>query len=168
MGKHVHDFTKDLTLQAGAATDRYVRGDFLFLHLGFSQTAMTVSVGQDCPEELRVVSKLWSQTVWELENLAEGMRFVALGGLPSSYAVPSRDMLVGPTVRLWPALQFQLGHPGIGIDGRGTMLFCSTRLVRSARQSLVYLEAMNDYRSERATFEIEDVLAFAEELSELA
>ena len=70
-------------------------------------------------------SQLWSQTLFELENLAEGLRFLAEGKLQPYIEVPSKDGLVGPRVGLRPALTFQLGHPGIGKPGRGVILYCS-------------------------------------------
>jgi len=135
----------------------------LFVLLEFSESEIAVSIGPDCPTEMRLVSELWSHTVYELENLAMGLRCVALNKLPR-LKVKSRDMLIGPTVSLWTGLQFQLGHPGIGVAGRGTMIYCSIKARRAAGRSLIHLEAMNDFRSERAVFEVEEVLAIAEVL----
>lgn len=162
------EYMNELRLEAGPARDKYVRGDLLFARLEFSDTEMTVSIGPDSPASIRSVSELWSHTVYELENLAMGLRVVALGKLPKKYSVRSRDMLIGPFVHLWPELGFWLGHPGIGGEGAGIRLHCETRRLPLGRRNVINLEATFEGRAERATFEVDEVLAFAEELYEQA
>jgi len=159
---------KVLTFKTGSARDKYACDNYLFARIEFTNAEMAVSVGPDCREDDKVSSRLWSHTVFELENLAIGLRFVALGGLPQHYEVPSRESLIGPSVGLCPALEFQLGHPGIGVDGWGTMIYCSMRRNRPADRSLVEVAALNERRSARATFEVDEVLGFAEELYDQA
>jgi len=165
--RDLEHFIEEIRLEAGPPRDKWIAGNLLFARLGFSETSIGVSLGEGDSGE-RIVSKLWSQTVFELENLAEGLRFVAQDGLPPYYDVPSRDSLIGPTVRLRPALQFQLGHPGLGKTGLGTLLYCSKAYHRLANRGFVDIEAMNLSGSLHGRFEIDDVLAFAEKIYDKA
>ncbi|HWD41785.1 MAG TPA: hypothetical protein VG944_23290, partial [Fimbriimonas sp.] len=72
----------------------------LFMTVEFSESHMVFSLGADCPPNLRWVCSIWEHTVYELEKLAEGLRYVADGKLPESYEIPSKDKLIGPKVGL--------------------------------------------------------------------
>lgn len=158
----------EIRLESGPARDKYAGGSFLFARLEFSETHLTVSLGPDCPESQRMVTKMWEHTVYELERLAMGIRSMALSELPEYHEVPSRDMLIGPMVSLGLCFWSVLGQPWEASDGRGTMFFCSRHQRGRPRRVQVHLEAMNDFRSERCVFEIEEALELAEILYEQA
>lgn len=157
----------ELRLQTGPAQDKHVRGDFLFLRLGFSDDEITVTIGPDGPGVMRHVAPLWSHTVFELENLAMGLRAAALGRIPA-YKVPSRDMLIGPMVHFRTALRFELGHPGIGNGGPSVGICCQAFTRPKSGRHVVYIEAVLENRTEHVWAETQEVLAFAEEVYALA
>lgn len=158
----------ELKLVSGATQNWDGRANSLFLTLEFSDSEMTITLGPDGSDGKRWVSMLWSHTVYELEKLSEGLTYVALGSLPETYPVPSRDILIGPTVGLFPALWFQMGHPGIGMPGQGVMLYCWSKFNPLARRRLVDLEGTLEGRAMDATFEVDDVLDFAEDAYQVA
>jgi hypothetical protein len=128
--------------------------------LDFSPTHLTISLGADCPESARDVSEITSQTVFELEVLAEGLRYVAEGKLPDFHEVPSRAMLFGPRVGI---------RPSAGVCLSRTLFFSSLTLRQPrTRRRLVWLEAMHMNWAVRATFEVDDVPGLAEELYQQA
>lgn len=154
----------ELRLETRPARDENVLGDFLLATIQLSESDITVTIGE---EGARRVSMIWSHTVYELEHLAAGLRFLATGSLPESYEVPSPDVLIGPSVGLWPALRFQLGHPGIGtkdgsIGAPGVTFFGSTRDLRKLGRKLVDLAVVYENESRQAVFEVEEALAFAD------
>jgi hypothetical protein len=47
-----------IRLETGPARDEHVLGGFLLASLEFSDSEMTISIGPNCPENMRHVSKL--------------------------------------------------------------------------------------------------------------
>ena len=150
---------KELRLETGPAQDKYVRGNLLFVRIEFSDSEMAVMIGPDSHMNLRDITELNSHTVWELEHLAMGLRYVALNRSPKRFRVRSRDCLIGPSLGLDLALRIYLG---------GTLFYCSIRSPSQAGRSVVDIEAIFSGRAECAPFEVNEVIAFAEQIYDQA
>lgn len=103
-------------------------------------------------------------TIFELQKLSVGLRFLVNGELPSYYEVPAQHLLVGTRVGLTPALWFELGHPGIGNSGLSTMVYAWATDSWHLKRNIVLLEATFAEKSVRGIFETEEIIRFADEI----
>jgi len=151
----VESYAGTLKLQTGPAKDKWVSNNFEFAAVKFSETEIIVSLGPNCPPNEQDISGLWEHTVYQLENLSAGLKVVATGNLPKSFNVKSKDLLLGPVVRLLPALHFELGC---------TQFFCWRRTPFKYERFVVDLRAIFESRVSQATFEIVDILEISDKL----
>jgi len=146
----------------------------LVLELSFSDEEMFISFGADRDDLCRVAAPLWSHTVYELEKFSEELRYIAWGRLKRYVEVTSKDMFIGPKVSLELSFNCQLGHPGIGRPGYGTLIFCSTKEHRRLKEGQRYKEIhvdvaiMGNGVSAIGRFEPDHIIAFADQLYEQA
>jgi hypothetical protein len=144
---------KQIALKSGQARDKWIIGDQTLAVFELYGGVVSISIGAECPENERNVFEATSHTVFELENLAEGLTFVALSGLPYRFEVLSKDTLLGPVVHLWPALRLPLGDSEI---------YCSLRKHPLAKRDFVDIQVGFGSRAGYASFEVDDILTYSQ------
>lgn len=139
----------------------------LLVKLQFSETQMRVVAGAAGEEVCLHICSLWEHTVYELEQLSNALRVAALG-LLVPIEVPANEVLIGDKVRLWTALQVEVGHPGIGKTGRGVMFYCSTKDLGALKRRLVHVGALYPGWGQYAVIEVDDALRLSDVLFDQA
>jgi hypothetical protein len=111
-------------------------------------------------------SRVWSHTVYELENLSVALRLMANRSQSKVYCVPSADVLIGPNVAVSAAMWVNIGHPGInrGFDVATVHLSGLTRPRSRGGQWVVILDVTCQGRCASGMVDAESAIPFAEEL----
>ncbi len=135
-----------------------------FLQLRLHNGLISIGLSIEGTVISNLKAPIWSHTIFELEKLSEGLRYVVNDLLPDYLNLPSREGWIGPEVGLTPALWFQLGHPGIGNKGRGLMMYVSRIHNEVQGTSAIEIEATCNEASAVATFGDGQILSFADEV----
>ena len=158
----------EIRIETGLARDRHVSDRTLLARLDMSDDKMIVSIGCDRLHPFSFEFAMWEHTVYELENLAAALQFVALGKLPENYPMASPDVLIGPTIHLCPSVNVEVGHPGIGSEGQSAVFYCSALDSRVAKRRLILLDVISNNHGGQLRMEIDDALNLSEELFHVA
>ncbi len=106
-----------------------------------------------------IVKQVNSHTVFEVEQVAQGLEFVANGNLDRRIKILSKKKLIGPKVSLQCALEFDL---------IGATLYFSSRTPWRIKVRLVDATVIYENRVNQVTFEAEEILEYSERMYELA
>lgn len=157
---------KTIDLRTASALDSHVSDRMVLAQIERNEETLRITLGEE-----QVVShewRLWEHTVYELENLACALRYAADGGIPKGFVLSLDNVLIGPEVRLWPAVVVEVGHPGISEPGRGVMFHIFVKEPGIVKRRRVFCSATFGHYCQEAIFEVADTIRLSEEVYELA
>lgn len=125
------------------------------VNLFFSGDVVVLELGNECPIDQANVFTATSQTIFELETFATALKFVALKKMPQLPVVRSKDMLIGPTVKLSPAIVCYVDE---------TLFSLSFKHSKANGCDFVILSGQFRDRGTKCRIPVDDALAWADQV----
>ena len=145
----------------GGDTNATTDGE-VFLSFELGKDDLTISIWPNRDRSRLQRSKLWSHSVFEFQNFAAGLRLIATNRVATLVKLPAADILIGPHVSIWPALTFEIGHPGFDTKERGTTFFCRKVWRPMGDSDLVRLDAIQGDFGASVKVSVEQVMRLSD------